>query len=669
LLICLIDLCLAEVITGEAITGEAITGKATEGRVNASVTVYSLINFTIVSPQNRNYSFNPAENITLDLNISLNDGNPTNWTFTLVDLWLNVTINSSEPFIPNITIYPNTKTHNLTVSVENEIGVVSSQSVIFYVNVNNTVPVLTLGDRHLYVCEDGALDYTFNVSDAQDGGISVNLDPIDPFFIYPTYFTGYYQDIDLFSLILDKSYIGDYELMLSAADESSSDSESLNVTVIETNAYPDVENIGVATVWAVGTNTTYYEEVDVFDSDCDCDQSSGNFSFNLTYLNNGSRPFFGISQYGIMGFEANLSLLGPNNESLTYNLSLCVSDQALNNPHENISLCNQTGSNLTVCRNFSITTTMENRAPQIFSYYPNSLTLDVPGTQEIYFNVSELDLDGTIPDTYWYVDGDLIEYDPGSNSDEFRYIFGCGVSGLHNIVVETTDGSDSCYGGRGCNDSIQWVIVVEQVSCSVPSGETGGGGGGGGGAVGGAKCIESWACNPWWTCNNAEESLTLGELNGEDYRAILEDCTTKKWDGDNCGYQMRECIDTKSCGSEIAKPNEMQACYFTVNPGCSDGIKNCHDGNCEFMIDCGGPCDPCPTCSDGIQNQAETETDCGGPCPNICQSEVPLLQPKRVQTIYIFIALVLFLILGIKLYQMIQLKILLGKRKTEEEKG
>jgi predicted nucleic acid-binding Zn ribbon protein len=87
------------------------------------------------------------------------------------------------------------------------------------------------------------------------------------------------------------------------------------------------------------------------------------------------------------------------------------------------------------------------------------------------------------------------------------------------------------------------------------------------------------------------------------------------------------------------------------------------------MIDCGGPCSPCPTCSDGIQNQAETETDCGGPCPNICQSEVPLLQPKRVQTIYIFIALVLFLILGIKLYQMIQLKILLGKRKTEEEKG
>jgi len=43
---------------------------------------------------------------------------------------------------------------------------------------------------------------------------------------------------------------------------------------------------------------------------------------------------------------------------------------------------------------------------------------------------------------------------------------------------------------------------------------------------------------------------------------------------------------------------------------CSDGIQN----QGETDIDCGGPCPACPTCTDGIQNQGETDIDCGGPC-------------------------------------------------------
>ncbi|MBL7931990.1 MAG: hypothetical protein JNL60_08810 [Bacteroidia bacterium] len=44
---------------------------------------------------------------------------------------------------------------------------------------------------------------------------------------------------------------------------------------------------------------------------------------------------------------------------------------------------------------------------------------------------------------------------------------------------------------------------------------------------------------------------------------------------------------------------------------------NCHDGKknqSEDGIDCGFPCDPCPTCSDFIKNQGEENVDCGGPC-------------------------------------------------------
>jgi len=53
---------------------------------------------------------------------------------------------------------------------------------------------------------------------------------------------------------------------------------------------------------------------------------------------------------------------------------------------------------------------------------------------------------------------------------------------------------------------------------------------------------------------------------------------------------------------------------------CTDGIQN----QDETGIDCGGTCDSCPTCSDGIQNQNETGMDCGGACDACatCEDEI-----------------------------------------------
>ncbi|MCC6849252.1 MAG: hypothetical protein IT294_12185 [Deltaproteobacteria bacterium] len=72
----------------------------------------------------------------------------------------------------------------------------------------------------------------------------------------------------------------------------------------------------------------------------------------------------------------------------------------------------------------------------------------------------------------------------------------------------------------------------------------------------------------------------------------------------------------------------------SCTPTCSDGLQN----QGESDVDCGGPCAGCPpgggcttgadctsgvcasgvcqapTCSDGVQNQSETDVDCGGPC-------------------------------------------------------
>ncbi len=651
--ITLIFLLEASAITGEVITGEVVTGKATEQQLNVSVTFYERVNFSILSPLNASYNFNDPADISLDLNISWS-GNavPSNWHYTLVDLWLNITINSSAPFTPNTTIYPNLRSHNLTVTVENEIGAITTESVVFSIEANNTVPVIGLNESELFVCEGESLDYSFVVSDLEDGGITLNIMPIDPFYIFPTSFKGYAREINLFSVVLDKNYVGTTELNLWASDGASSDSKAFNVTVIEINNKPDVENIGVATVWTSGEDREYFEEVMVFDIDCNCSQSSGNFIFNLTYTN-GSVPFFNITDFGIMNFIADESLLGHDNASAVYNLSLCVSDQELANPHPNISICGQNGSSVTACRNFSITVTAENRAPEIFSYYPITLAFSASGTSALFFNVSVSDPDGTIPDTNWYVDNVLMKSDFSSSHSDFTHIFGCGVSGLHLVTVESTDGSSVCYDSGNCNATLQWVIFVNPVECPKP--------GGGGGGGGGASCIESWGCNPWSNCNDVANSLILGTLGGEDYRIITDSCASQGLDDKTCGYQTRSCFDVKSCGTIAAKPAEMQACEFVLVPSCFDGVKNCHDGSCEFLTDCGGPCAPCPSCSDGMQNQRESGVDCGGPCPNKCEAERPS-PPVRLEAVYILTGSTLFIILVLKLYQMIQLWVVIWSR-------
>ena len=71
-------------------------------------------------------------------------------------------------------------------------------------------------------------------------------------------------------------------------------------------------------------------------------------------------------------------------------------------------------------------------------------------------------------------------------------------------------------------------------------------------------------------------------------------------------YSSLEKIEVFTCDTLPSPPPPI--------PTCSDGIQN----QGETQVDCGGPCPPCPvleTCNDGIQNQNETGIDCGGVCP------------------------------------------------------
>ncbi len=586
-------------ITGDVITGEAITGKAMQGNTNVSINLIGLVNITVYSPQNTTYEFDIAEEIAIDLNVSAsNDSVPDAWWFTLIDLTNNVTLNDSVIFTPNITIHPNQNSHSVTVYANNSINVVSSKTVLFDIEINNTAPVISGVSSEILVCENTALTYFFNVTDVDGNTVTIELSNLNPFFLWPVSFSGETspQKISFYSLRLNKNNVrgGDggtniYAETVFASDGQASDSKMTNITIIEINNPPAVENVTTKTIWAFGENRTFYENVDVTDLEGG-NQSSGNFTFNLTFLN--VEPIFNISEFGVMNFTANSSYLAPNNGSVVYNLTLCVTDRALATLHQNISLCEpQNGTNKTVCQNFSLTVTAQNRAPFITSYSYSTLTFSVLGTTTLIFNVTKSDLDGTVPDAYWYADNSFKERDVGSIYDSFTHTFGCEVSGLHTVKVEVTDGLLDCYSSSDCNASIQWNITVQNVECT-PEGA----------AVGGRgiklQCEEKWACDTWSVCEDAETGLANGELAGEKYRAIKETCLENKWNDAFCGYQIKECFNANSCNTTFNKPSDLQACYFTEEPGCFDGIKNCHDEGCEFLVDCGGHSEPCPSCSD-----------------------------------------------------------------------
>ncbi len=634
IIIFLINIILIFFPKSNLLTGSGITA-------SVSLVIQSETSFiSILSPLNTTYNFSIGDNYILDLNVSASFV-PDSWWYTLIDLKHNVTVNDSIGFTPNITFNAVRWSNQLIVFAE-ELGIITNQSVVFFVSVPDSTPILGGVNSSIYVCENDYLSYFFNVTDADEQILTLIISPTNPFYITPLLTTGdITTTIELFSGIMDKEDVGVYEETISATDGVYSHYSYTNITVIEINNKPVVDNIGVQTVWTSGDNSTFYKQVQVTDEE-DGNQSSGNLTFSITFLNSGG--LFNITDSGIINFTPNSSQVG------VYNISVCVNDTGIDNPHPNIFVeCGQDGSSIKVCQNFSLTVTNQNRAPTITDYYPDNLSLSVLGTQSLYFNISEYDPDGTVPDAYWYVDNILKEYDSGSLIDEFTYSFGCEVSGTHSIKVNITDGL--------LNDFLEWSISVGFVECPVVLPPSAGGGGRG------ALCKEKWACSEWNVCQNTEKSLELGVLSGDDYRIIKEQCLENNFYGELCGIQIRTCIDFNSCNTTYNKYPEIQSCHYTEKPSCYDKIKNCHHRACELLVDCGGPCPPCPTCSDEKRNQGEEGIDCGGPCPWKCKIKISWIKrPEILYPIIIFI-LILILILIIKI-----IKIVRYRKKIKEHK-
>lgn len=561
------------------------------------------MNIYIHSPLNATYNFSAGAVYLFDLNVS-SDSVVDKWWYTLEDLKRGVVLNQSLFFSPNATFVAARWSNRLTVYANDTGGTTVNVSVVFGVNVENSAPVLGYIDPELYVCEDEFLSYMFNATDVDEQDLILDLTPKVPFFVEPSYFVGETIIVgEILSGILRKERVGKYARTVYVSDGQYVDSRNLNITVLEINHAPIIDTIGVQTVWARGENSSFYKQVTVEDTE-DGDENSNTLNFSLVFLSGES--FFNISQTGIMNVTPNSSNVG------VYNLSAYVNDLGLAVLHPNRSICLETGLSKISCKNFSLTVTNENRPPTIVSYTPEESTMEGTGSETFIFTVANYDPDYTVPDTRWYVDGALKEYDSGSLLNRFDYSFGCEAEeGEHTVRVEITDGL--------LNDTVSWMVDLTDTACA----SSGGGGGGGGATPVEVKvCKERWVCDGWRICQNAKSSLENGVLNREDYRLISEDCALQFLGEDACGFQLRGCFDLSGCNKTLNRPSQVKYCRYSSSPSCSDGLLNCHGGDCEVLTDCGGPCGPCPTCSDGIQNQREKGVDCGGPCPIACLERV-----------------------------------------------
>jgi hypothetical protein len=610
----------------------------------------SEIFINIHSPTNITYNFDKGDNYTLNLNVSSSLFTPDSWWYTLIDMKHNTVIYDSVIFTPNTTFDAVRWSNNLTVySNDTVTESIFSLGVIFFINVSNSNPIIGNISNETFVCENSYISYFFNVTDVDEDVLTSDITPKNPFYLtfsYAVNLTMYTYEI--FSGILNKEDAGGvnvgsktYSETITMADEVSSDSKDINITVIEINNAPSITNIGAQTIWSHGDNSSFDYQVQVLDTE-DGNQTSGNFNFSVIFS---GQNLFNISSSGAINFTANSTYVG------VHNISVCVEDLGITNLHENISLCGQDGSSIISCNNFSLTVTDENRAPIITDYFPINLSFDADGTDTLNFNISKYDPDRTLPDVYWYVDDVFEEYDSGvSLVDDFSYIFGCGISGIHSVDAVITDGE--------LNDSIQWNVTVNPVAC--PSGIAPRGPGGGGSVV---ECIPKWACEEWPQCKNLKTGIGLVDLSLEYEFLITGRCSVFNWSDVFCGYQIRECNDLNFCRSNLTKPGLIRECYYTKDPTCEDNILNCHDGACEVLVDCGGPCETCETCSDGIKNQNEEEIDCGGSCPMCIDIELSTFR-QMIWFIYLsLIVLIILLTLIIRSY----IKSRKTKRRLEKE--
>jgi len=497
----------------------------------------------------------------------------------------------------------------------------------FYFSPSNQPPAIGEVESQIFVCENQALSYIFEFSDPERDIIELDIFPKqnDPFFIRKISVQNSTK-AEIYSGNLSKELTGkDYLETITISDSQLSDFINTKISVIEINNPPILEDISVQTI-SLNSSTSFNKLILASDTE------SESLLFNINFLS--GEQIFEIGNLGEINYIADSSKIG------TYDIKVCVTDLGLNKIPNNIALCGQDGSSETVCDDFQLTITEENKPPTILSFFPTNLNIEVVGSTLLVFTLENFDPDGTIPETSWYIDDSLIKQKSGENSNTFNYTFGCGTSQLHVLEAKITDGL--------LEDTISWDINVKKTICpeGIPEGTN----------LAEGLCEEKWACYDWDVCQDAAQSLDIGILQQSDYYEIKKKCSDNGWENGFCGLQIRTCLNLNECNLALERPQEIQECYFALSPTCSDNIKNCHDNSCEVLIDCGGPCNTCASCTDGIKNQDEERVDCGGQCSETCQTGESILEKESVRYIIIALLVISAFFLIIHILKIIEMK-------------
>ncbi|MFB6246254.1 MAG: hypothetical protein ABEI74_01525 [Candidatus Pacearchaeota archaeon] len=606
-------------------SGKAIGGSTT-GQVAFSI-ISQNPEINITSPENKTYNFEIGKEKNISLNVTA-DRQISNWWFSLEDLKYDEIEKEKVSFVPNTTFEAVRHKNKLTVFANSTEGNVGNESVIYNVSVPNSAPTIKNLSTTQYACENRDYSHDFDVKDLDEDPIQPSINPVGPFFTSPLYVFGgdKVNNFEVFSGELGQDHVGNYTYTVSVTDNHNStccaDNQDINISVIDLNDDPDIENIESKRL-VIGTpNDTLTKTVNVNDRESNLNEISFNASFSNSTL-------FEINDSGEINYTASNTSNVGNHE-----VRICAEDSGLDNPHQNISQCNEDGGPKSDCNNFTIFITEPDSRYFLWFYisdfYPKDKEQTV-GTESMEFSVQTRSSESNSSNVTWEVNDSEGTEDRGEGKN-FSYRFNCKDPGNYTVIAKASDGR--------AEDQLIWEIEVPENECQT---ESSSGSSSGGGSSGGAsnevlnnqskeQCIEKWACKEWSSCKKANQNDKL------------EKCEKDGISDNSCGYMERNCIDVNNCDTTNNKPETTRSCNYGVKATCSDGVKNCHSGSCEVLLDCGGPCEKCASCSDGIQNQGEEGVDCGSPCTKQCKENEKTNYIENVQSKFIWVLVIVAIV-------------------------
>ncbi|MFA5856265.1 MAG: hypothetical protein WC867_02840 [Candidatus Pacearchaeota archaeon] len=343
---------------------------------------------------------------------------------------------------------------------------IENQSVIIeehnYTEKKNTLlskkraPIIVDYPKQIILCEDNSLNYNIRVDYPDSENLEYDLNPKapeSPFLIKPiNSYNPQIKSYQIYSYSLVKSDAIDndksykiYKEKFFVRNSEHADEKNFDIVVIEKNHPPTFEKIKLETL-ELNEKFTYKLKAEDFE---DGVLGFGKLKVDIKFNKN---ELFNITDDGIIVYQAKKSDLG------NHNIEICIKDSFLNNPHPNSSICGKSEST-TICNNLSLTITEKNREPVIKEVYPKNSSINIFDSDKIGFGFVKEDPDGTIPESYWYVDNELKEIFSENYKDNFVFNINCNNLGTHYIKSIISDGK--------LNKSIEWQVNVNKADCNI----------------------------------------------------------------------------------------------------------------------------------------------------------------------------------------------------------